>query len=44
MDEDPFYATLGADAPTRQQRYREFVKLDGPYDTLVDEALLETHF
>ncbi len=43
-DEDPFYATLGADAATRQQRYREFVKLDGTYDTLVDEALLETHF
>lgn len=44
IEEDPYYALLGAEAVTRQQRYRDFVKLAGPYDTLVDDALLEAHF
>jgi len=44
VDEDPYYPTLGADPLTRQQHYQAFVKLDGPYDKLVDEALMETHF
>ncbi len=44
IDEDPYYATLGPDATTRQQRYQAFVRLDGPYDRLVDAALVDTHF
>ena len=44
VDEDPFYVTLGANPMSRQQRYREFVSLKGPYDHLVDEVLLEAHF
>lgn len=44
VDEDPYYATLGSDVATRQQRYREFVKLEGPYDPVVDHAFVETHF
>jgi len=34
----------GACAPPRQQRYRDFVTLEGPYDGLVDDALVEAHF
>ena len=44
VDEDPYYLSLGPDGPTRQQRYRDFVKLEGPYDGLVDHALVEAHF
>jgi len=44
IDEDPYYGELGPDPASRQAYYREFVKLDGPYDPIVDEALLETHF
>jgi len=44
VDEDPYYAYLGPDPKMRQQHYQDFVKLDGPYDGLVDQSLLETHF
>lgn len=44
VDPDPLYAPLGPEAAIRQQRYREFVRLDGPYDKVVDEALVETYF
>jgi putative transposase len=44
IDEDPYYATLGLTAAIRQQRYREFVQLDVPYDKLVDQTLVDTHF
>ncbi len=44
IDEDPYYSTLGPTAAIRQQRYREFVQLDGPYDKLVDQVLVETYF
>lgn len=44
VDDDPYYVTLGPDPATRQQRYREFVSLNGPYDTVVDPALVETYF
>jgi len=30
VDDDPYYAGLGPDPAARQQRYRDFVKLDGP--------------
>ena len=44
VDDDPYYAGLGPDPATRRQRYRDFVKLDGPYDAFVDQALVEAHF
>ncbi len=44
VDDDPYYVQLGPDPLLRQQRYREFVKLEGPYDRLVDDALVEAHF
>lgn len=44
VDEDPYYAQLGPDPITRQQRYRELVQKDGPYDKLVDQTLVEAHF
>jgi len=44
IDEDPYYSQLGLDSATRQQRYREFVRIAGPYENLVDQALVETHF
>ena len=44
IDDDPYYAQLGPDPTTRQQRYQEFVRTAGPYDRLVDQTLIETHF
>ena len=44
IDADPYYEYLGSNAEIRQERYREFVKLDGPYDKLVDQSLLEAYF
>lgn len=44
VDDDPYYAGLGSDPAARRQRYRAFVKIDGPYDKLVDQTLVETHF
>lgn len=44
IDDDPYYASLGPNPATRQQRYRDFVSMAGPYDQLVDQTLIETHF
>ena len=44
VDEDPYYAGLGLDPETRQRNYREFIRLEGPYDEIVDQSLLESHF
>lgn len=41
IDEDPYYADLGGIAQARQEAYREFAKLEGPYDRLIDVSLLE---
>ena len=41
IDEDPYYPELGPTSEIRQRQYREFVKIDGPYDRLVDQTLLE---
>ena len=43
-DEDPYYESLGIDRAARQHAYREFVKLEGPYDKVVDRSLVETYF
>lgn len=44
VDADPYYEELGRNSKERQKRYREFVKLDGPYDPIVDASLMEAHF
>lgn len=44
VDGDLYYSELGANPEDRQREYREFVKLDGPYDKLVDTTLLKTFF
>ncbi|MBI4115402.1 MAG: transposase [Candidatus Omnitrophica bacterium] len=44
VDEDPYYEDLGHDPASRQKAYREFVRLEGPYDKLVDQSLLEIYF
>jgi len=44
IDDDPYYAQLGPDQTTRQQCYQEFIRTGGPYDPLVDQSLVETHF
>ena len=44
IDEDPYYQDLGSDSFSRQKSYREFVKLDGPYDKVVDREFLKAHF
>ena len=44
VDEDPYYVELGQDGQERQEKYREFVKLDGPYDRVIDQSLTEAYF
>jgi len=44
IDGDPYYLDLGQTSEERQNAYQEFVKLDGPYDKIVDKTLLEIHF
>ena len=41
IDADPYYASLGKDPLTRQRNYRELVKIERPYDKLLDNALFE---
>ncbi len=44
VEDDPFYEGLGKDIMMRQEIYRDYTKLDGPYDVMVDEKLVETFF
>ena len=44
VDEDPYYAQLGTTPPARQRAYREFVRLDSPYASVLDTHFLETAF
>ena len=44
LDEDPYYAQLGSIPAARQAAYREFVRVEPPYDTMLDTQLLETAF
>ena len=44
IDEDPYYVHLGQSSEERQKKYRDFVKLDGPYDRIIDQTLAEAHF
>lgn len=42
LDEDPYYSRIGSDVKRRQQAYRDFASLAGPYDAALDRALLES--
>lgn len=44
VDEDPYYASLGTTSAERQEYYRNFIKLEGPYDKIIDRCLLEKYF
>lgn len=44
IDENPYYAQWGQDAAARQDYYKKFVRLDGPYDKMLDKDFLEEHF
>jgi len=44
VDEDPYYAALGTTPGERQAVYRDYVRLDSPYATILDQALVETAF
>ena len=44
VDEDPYYAGLGATPTERQHAYRDFVQLETPYAPILDAQLLETAF
>ena len=44
LDEDPYYAQLGHTPTERQAAYREFVRLESPYATILDTELVETPF
>jgi len=41
VDEDPYYAQIGSNGQGRQRAYRDFVKISGPYEGLLDEVLLK---
>jgi len=44
MDEDPYYQGLGPDAAQRQEAYRKFVRLEHPYDKMLDQELVMEAF
>jgi putative transposase len=44
IDEDPYYRGMGATEELRQKYYQAYVKLDGPYDKMMDKNLTETYF
>ena len=44
IDEDPYYTRLGATSVDRQAAYREFVRLESPYATMLDVELVESPF
>ena len=44
VDEDPYYANLGATPTAQQQAYRDFVRLETPYAKVLDGHFLEQAF
>ena len=44
LDEDPYYAQLGSTPSRRQEVYRDFVRLESPYATMLDLELVESPF
>jgi putative transposase len=43
VEENPYFIDFGRDRAERERHYREFVKLDRPYDQLVDNSFLKTY-
>jgi putative transposase len=41
VDEDPYYERVGSDVRRRRQAYQDFVRIPGPYEALLDRALLD---
>ena len=44
VDEDPYYQSLGTASCQRQEAYRNFVRMEHPYDTLLDQELVQGAF
>ncbi len=44
LDEDPYYLQLGPTPLDRQAAYRDYVRLESPYATLLDTELVEAPF
>ncbi|MBI3010930.1 MAG: transposase [Candidatus Omnitrophica bacterium] len=44
VDEDPYYRALGPTNEQRQAAYRDFVRLETPYASVLDTHLLEAAF
>ena len=44
IDVDPYYESRGVTADERQRNYRDYVRLDGPYDKMMDQALVDAYF
>lgn len=41
---NPYYQSLGTDSYQRQEAYRNFVRMEHPYDTLLDQELVRGAF
>lgn len=44
VDEDPYYQSMGTASYQRQEAYRNFVRMEHPYDTLLDQELVRGAF
>ena len=44
LDEDPYYLQLGPTPLERQAAYRDYVRLESPYATILDTELVEAPF
>ncbi len=44
VGEDPYYQSLGTAPCQRQESYRNFVRMEHPYDTLLDQELVRGAF
>ena len=43
VDDDPYFESFGINLIERRKNYRKFVALQGPYDSLLDQVLIENH-
>src|SRR3989338_7509260 len=41
---NPFYESLGRDGLSCQKNYRDYVALEGPYDQMIDRAIIDSYF
>src|SRR3989338_1267021 len=44
IDDNPYYCELGNDGLSRQKNYRDYVALEGPYDQMIDRAIIDSYF